>query len=87
MRSIFLRAAAALVTVAMLLGVGICDHAAYDVQDPQSCRLHFTVLSDVHVEGNNYTRYRVFARSLQDVRKNASGTDAVVFLGDSTMNG
>ena len=86
-RSVFLRAAAALVTAVMLLGVGICDHAAYDVEDPQSCRLHFTVLSDVHIEGNNYTRYKVFAKSLQDVQKNASGTDAVVFLGDSTMNG
>ena len=86
-KALILRPVAALITVFMLIGVGVCTHEAYDVKDPACCQLNFTVLSDVHVEGNNLPRYKVFARSLQDVGKNESGNDAIVFLGDSTMNG
>ena len=86
-KSVFLRPIAALITVFMLLGVGLSTHAEYDVKEPEACRLNFTVLSDAHIEGNNVTRYNVFARSLQDVTRNRSGNDAIVFLGDNTMNG
>lgn len=86
-KTAFLRVTAVLLTCVMLLGVGVCDHALYDVYEPDACRLNFAVLSDVHIEGNNLPRYNVFARSLQDIRKHQSGHDAVVFLGDSTMNG
>ena len=86
-KALFLRPVAALITVFMLLGVGLSTHAGYNVKDPESCRLNFTVLSDAHIEGNNITRYNVFARCLQDVTKNESGNDAILFLGDSTMNG
>ena len=86
-RSAFLRVTAALLTAVLLLYVGVCDHAPYDVERPDECRLNFAVLSDVHIEGNNPMRYKVFARSLQDLRKAQSGHDAVLFLGDSTMNG
>jgi 3',5'-cyclic AMP phosphodiesterase CpdA len=86
MISLILRVFSTLVSLVMLItaGVGGTDH---DVKDPDACRLHFSVLSDSHIEGNNPTRYRVFARCLQDVKKNKSGNDAVVFLGDNTMNG
>ncbi len=86
-KSVFLRMLAGLLTVFMLLGVGINTAPAYDLKDPEACALHFTVLSDVHIEGNNIPRYNVYAKSLQDIKKNKSGNDAVVFLGDSTMNG
>ena len=86
-KAFFLRPIAALITVFMLMGVGLNTRAGYNVKEPESCRLNFTVLSDAHIEGNNITRYNVFARSLQDVTKNESGNDAVVFLGDNTMNG
>ena len=86
MMSPILRVFATLVSLVMLLtaGGGGKDH---DVKDPDACRLNFAVLSDSHIEGNNSTRYRVFARCLRDVKRNRSGSDAVVFLGDNTMNG
>lgn len=74
-------------TLALLFYVGVCDHAEWDVEDPDACLLHFDVLSDVHTEGNNAMRYKVFVRAMQDVRKDKSGSDAVLFLGDNTMNG
>lgn len=86
-KSIFLR----VISVAMVLFVlpfaGRSKAEPYDVKDPEKCALDFYVLSDSHIEGNNFTRYTVFARALRDVKKNRSGSDAVVFLGDNTMNG
>ncbi len=60
---------------------------SYDVKEPEECLFNFNVFSDVHVEANNTARYRVFVRSLFDTKKNKSGSDALVFLGDNTMNG
>ncbi|MBQ6162935.1 MAG: metallophosphoesterase [Clostridia bacterium] len=87
LKTFVLRPLALMLTLVMFIGVGICSHEPYGVKDPENCKLNFTVLSDAHIEGNNIPRYNAYARSLQDVKKNISGNDAVVFLGDSTMNG
>ncbi len=86
-KSVFLRAVSVFITLVLLIFVGSSGTGEYDVKDPSACKLNFTVASDVHVEGNNFSRYKVFARSLRDIKKNKSGNDAVLFLGDNTMNG
>ncbi|MBQ6265935.1 MAG: metallophosphoesterase [Clostridia bacterium] len=86
-KSVFLRITATVITLVMLLFAGQGATEEYDVRDSENCRMNFTVLSDAHIEGNNWARYKVFARSLQNVEKNKNGNGAVVFLGDSTMNG
>ena len=87
-KSFFLRFISVFIAaLALLVYVGECDHDAWDVYDPDACKLHFSVVSDVHVEGNNAMRYKVYARSLQDIQKSKSGNDAILFLGDNTMNG
>ena len=88
-KAFFMRAAALIVGFAMLLffAPGECKSEPYDVKDPEECRLCLTVFSDVHAEGNNYPRDSVFEESFKDVKKNVHGSDAVLFLGDSTMNG
>ncbi len=78
---------AAVVAGILLLFAGTAPGDNYEVRNPENCAVHFTVLSDVHIESNNFARYKVFGRALKDVKKNQSGNDAVVFLGDSTMNG
>ena len=87
MKSVFLRMISAIVAGVTLLLTGLSGGEAYDVQEPERCLAHFAVLSDVHIEGNNFPRYRVFAKALRNVRQSRSGNDAVVFLGDNTMNG
>ena len=83
-----LRAVSALVAGVMILISGSTGTPKeYDVKNPSSCLLNFTVISDSHIESNNLPRLNVLARSLKDVRMNRSGNDAVVFLGDNTMNG
>ncbi len=86
-KSVLLKTVAAVITFFMLIPAGQGNTQPYDVKAPEECRLNFTVLSDSHIEGNNYSRYKVFANSLMNVKKNKSGNDAVIFLGDNTMNG
>ena len=86
MKSIFLRVLGAIIAGILLLTAGFGPREAYDVRDPETCALNFSILSDSHIETNNLNRYKIFAGSLKDVKNNASGNDAVVFLGDNTMN-
>ena len=86
-KSFFLRAFALIVSVVMVLAAGFSTGEGYDVRDPEKCKLNFSILSDSHIEANNFARYKVYTHCLQDVRKNKSGNDAVIFLGDNTMNG
>ena len=87
LKSFFLRAVAVTMALALLPFAGKSQSEPYDVKEPDACVLNFSVLSDCHIEGNNFLRYRLFSQELQDVEKNRSGHDAVLFLGDSTMNG
>ena len=48
--------------------------------------LVFSVLSDVHVEGNNKDKFELLGEGLRDVNS-ADKNDALIFLGDNTMNG
>ncbi len=59
----------------------------HDVKDPDSVKLNFTVLSDAHIEGNNPDTYDVFTKILYDVKNINTPNDALVMLGDNTMNG
>ena len=89
MKSLFLRFISLIVAVSCLIlfAGGVAPHEPYDVKDPENCVMNLTVFSDVHVEGNNYPRYKVFANCLRDAKQNKSGSDAFLFLGDNTMNG
>ena len=87
LKSSVLRVFSVLICLTMILACGVSAAPQYDVREPEACKLNFAVLSDSHIEGNNFNRYKVFERSLQSLKKHKSGHDAVVFLGDNTMNG
>ena len=89
MKLLFLRTVSLIVSVSCLLlfAGGVAPREAFDVKDPDTCVMNLTVFSDVHVEGNNYPRYKVFANCLRNAKQNKSGSDAFLFLGDNTMNG
>ena len=69
MKSVILRVVSMIVAVSMLalFAPGIGRSEPYDVKEPEACRLCLTVFSDVHVEGNNYPRDKVFMDSLKDL--------------------
>ena len=87
LKSFAIRVSSAVVAAVMMLAAAFVPARNYDVRDPEDCLLNFSILSDSHIETTNLPRYRVFVKCLQDVRKIESGNDAVVFLGDNTMNG
>lgn len=59
--------------------------ASYTALD-ESAELVFTVLADVHLEGNNEDRFELLGEGIRDINSNADN-DALIFLGDNTMNG
>ena len=58
----------------------------YAAKNPDELITSFTVLSDIHIEGNNYPTFQEYTEILKDIR-NSSDNDTLVFLGDNTMNG
>lgn len=70
-----------------LIGFSVPKHESYNVSDPENCRLSFSVVSDSHIEGNNLPRFKSFMALLGGIKANERKNDAVVFLGDNTMNG
>lgn len=58
----------------------------YAAKKPDELKTSFTVLSDIHIEGNNYRTFEEYSEILKDVR-NAKDSDTLIFLGDNTMNG
>lgn len=84
----FLRMAVSVVLAALMSFFTIgSPREAHTVLDEEKCLLNVCVISDAHIETTNPTRYKVFRRILQDAGNNRFGNDAVVFLGDNTMNG
>lgn len=76
-----------IITAVLFIGVGSNKTAPHTVKNEEECLLNFTVLSDVHIEGNRIETYNNFGRILKDVKNSSFGNDALVFLGDNTMNG
>ncbi len=62
----------------------VAEAKPYATQE-NDARLVFTVLSDVHIEGNNKDRFARFGEGLADINL-AEKNNALIFLGDNTMN-
>ncbi len=81
------------ITAVMLtLSVASLPAESYEAKRPNDVKLNFTVLSDCHIEGVDVEftftdTYKVFAKILSSAKKAEKGNDAIVFLGDNTMNG
>lgn len=75
----------------MLGSAGVSQ--THDVKDPENCKMNFSVMSDVHMEGfaTDFDRVRPaqlrFFNALRDIKNNKTTNDALVFLGDNTMGG
>ncbi len=81
--NLFYKIVALIMTLFIHFPVG--EIASYSTSENDAA-LVFTVLSDVHIEGNNDDRFARFGEGLADVNA-AKRNDALIFLGDNTMNG
>lgn len=59
---------------------------SYEAKNPDELKTSFTVLSDIHIEGNNFQTFKEYSEILKEVNS-AKDNDTLVFLGDNTMNG
>lgn len=86
------RLVAMAVTVIMLaFSISACPKS-HEAKNSDDVKLNFTVLSDCHIEGMDVEftfidTYKVFTKILRDAKAAEGGNDAIVFLGDNTMNG
>lgn len=85
--SVIIRILSLFIAGIMFIGVGPVNAAKYSALDDENCKLSFSVLSDAHIEGNNPGRFNTFAKILKDAKNTTRENDAMVFLGDDTMNG
>lgn len=66
------------------IGVSIHPMAA---KAPDQIRLNVSIISDGHMEGNNMTRFKNHGRAFLDMSRAQTPVDALVMVGDNTMNG
>lgn len=58
----------------------------YEAKNSDELKTSFAVVSDIHIEGNNFGTFKEYSEILNEV-KSSKNNDALVFLGDNTMNG
>lgn len=67
--SILRKAVSAVLSFIILLWTGIFfGTSEAEVQNIENYNLNFTVLSDVHMEGNNGNTFKVFSKILTDIK-------------------
>ncbi len=59
---------------------------SYEARNADELKTSFTVVSDIHIEGNNFPTFREYTEILKEVH-DSKDNDTLVFLGDNTMNG
>ncbi len=62
------------------------SEVTYTAEKPEEVIMSFSAVSDIHVESNNPKPYNMYYNVLKGL-KSGGDNDAVVFLGDNTMNG
>lgn len=62
------------------------NEITYTAEKPDEVIMSFSAVSDIHVESNNPKPYNVFYDVLEGL-SSGEDNDAVIFLGDNTMNG
>lgn len=81
----FMKAIAILLSLFIFSPIGMPSAPSIEKTDAESCLLSATVLSDLHMEGNNSDRHKRAGNVLNAARK--ADNDALLLLGDNTMNG
>ena len=70
-----------------VLFVSVSSPAQYFPKSSDNIRLNVALLSDVHMESNNTDCFKNFGSALKGVFSTRKKLDALIFTGDSTMNG
>ena len=84
---VFLKLAGFLLSAILMWTVQAPANVAIEPEDPQNLQLQVSVLSDVHMQSFEYSGFQELAKTLRDIEGSKVKQDALVFVGDNTMNG
>ena len=85
--SVFRRALAALLSVYFVLFTVRMKPAPIEPLDKENLQMELALIADAHTEGNNQTRFDVNSTCFKNLEGGKDVIDALVLLGDNTMNG
>lgn len=80
------RIIAAFLSLFVFLPIGVTIHPM-TAQNPEQLRLNVSIISDGHMEGNNVSRFQNHSCAFLDMSRAETPVDALVMVGDNTMNG
>ncbi|MBR5424449.1 MAG: metallophosphoesterase [Clostridia bacterium] len=86
-KGFFVRLIAVFYAAVMLVGSPRYVKDGQNVPRAEDVIAEVNVISDVHMEGNNFYRKDVYVRSLRNMTQYTPGFDALIMCGDNTMNG
>ena len=87
LNGLFLKAVGLLLSTVLVWSVPPRLGTTITPADEAKLQLQFSVIADVHMETTEYYRFQGFAKSLRDIAGSKKKQDALVLLGDNTMNG
>ena len=82
-----IRAIAFLVAVVMLIGAPLAVLDGDTIERTDDVRMMMNVISDIHMETNNFTRKDIYVQVMRNMAKYTPDTDVLLTCGDNTMNG
>ena len=84
---VFRRALAVLCSVLFVLFTLRMQPAPIEPLDREALQMELALIADAHTEGNNQTRFEVNSTCFKNLEGGKDVIDALVLLGDNTMNG
>ncbi|MBQ7541259.1 MAG: metallophosphoesterase [Clostridia bacterium] len=84
---VFRRALAAVLSLYFVLFTARMKPEPIEPLDRESLQMELALIADAHTEGNNQTRFDVNSTCFKNLEGGKDTIDALVLLGDNTMNG
>ena len=84
---IFRRILATLLSVLFVLFTARLKPATIEPLDKENLKMELALIADAHTEGNNQTRFEVNSTCFKNLEGGKDTIDALILLGDNTMNG
>jgi len=87
LNGIFLKIVGFFLSAILVWSVPASSGAAIEPKDQANLKLQASLLSDVHMQSFEYSGYQELAKGLRGIANSKARQDALVFVGDNTMNG
>lgn len=84
---VLLRTLSAIIALVLFIGAPSAVSGGMKTETPADTQLQFSVISDIHMETNNKYSRGVYMQIIRNMKEYSDARDALVMMGDNTMNG